>query len=111
LARRAADIMPAINAAHPYREGNGKTQRALLRQPAHAAEQVMPIKGTDNKQESTQADTEFAQSLTEKLNGAVRKDPDWYTRHPRETPRVRVNPRHDCHPHRYHRLSAPPPHP
>ncbi len=30
FAERAADIMIAINAAHPFREGNGRTQRAFV---------------------------------------------------------------------------------
>lgn len=34
---RAADLLGEINALHPFREGNGRAQRAFLAQLAHAA--------------------------------------------------------------------------
>jgi cell filamentation protein len=37
FAERAADVMIALNAAHPFREGNGRTQRAFMRQLAKEA--------------------------------------------------------------------------
>ncbi|MEA2909616.1 MAG: cell filamentation protein [Bradyrhizobium sp.] len=37
FAKRAADIMAAINRVHPFREGNGRAQRVFLEQLAHAA--------------------------------------------------------------------------
>lgn len=37
FAARAADIMAAINAVHPFREGNGRTQRAFVRELAKQA--------------------------------------------------------------------------
>jgi cell filamentation protein len=36
FAVRAADVMAAINAAHPFREGNGRTQRTFMRELAAA---------------------------------------------------------------------------
>lgn len=37
FAREAADLLGDLNAAHPFREGNGRTQREFLRQLAVAA--------------------------------------------------------------------------
>jgi cell filamentation protein len=37
FAERAADIMAGLNAIHPFREGNGRTQRVFIEQLAHAA--------------------------------------------------------------------------
>jgi cell filamentation protein len=37
FATRAADIMAAINAVHPFREGNGRTQRTFMRELAKNA--------------------------------------------------------------------------
>ena len=37
FAERAADVMAELNAAHPFREGNGRTQRVFMEQLAHAA--------------------------------------------------------------------------
>ena len=37
FAERAADIMLAINGAHPFREGNGRAQRAFIRELAKQA--------------------------------------------------------------------------
>jgi cell filamentation protein len=37
FAVRAADIMAAINAVHPFREGNGRTQRIFMRELAKKA--------------------------------------------------------------------------
>jgi cell filamentation protein len=37
FAERAADIMLAINGAHPFREDNGRAQRAFIRELARAA--------------------------------------------------------------------------
>jgi cell filamentation protein len=37
FAERAADTMAAINTIHPFREGNGRTQRVFMEQLAHAA--------------------------------------------------------------------------
>jgi cell filamentation protein len=37
FAKRAADIMAAINTVHPFREGNGRAQRVFLEQLARAA--------------------------------------------------------------------------
>ena len=37
FAARAADIMVAINGAHPFREGNGRTQRVFVRELAKEA--------------------------------------------------------------------------
>ena len=37
FAERAADIMVEINGAHPFREGNGRTQRAFMRALAREA--------------------------------------------------------------------------
>ncbi len=37
FATRAADIMVGINGAHPFREGNGRTQRVFLRELAKQA--------------------------------------------------------------------------
>lgn len=38
FAARATDIMLAINGAHPFREGNGRTQRAFVRELANQAD-------------------------------------------------------------------------
>ena len=35
FARRAADILGTLNAVHPFREGNGRTQREFVRELAH----------------------------------------------------------------------------
>jgi cell filamentation protein len=37
FARRAADMMAQINAIHPFREGNGRTQRVFMRELASQA--------------------------------------------------------------------------
>jgi cell filamentation protein len=37
FAERAADILIALNAAHAFREGNGRTQRAFISELAHEA--------------------------------------------------------------------------
>jgi cell filamentation protein len=37
FAERAADVMIELNAIHPFREGNGRTQRVFMEQLAHAA--------------------------------------------------------------------------
>ena len=37
FAQRAAYYLGELNALHPFREGNGRTQRAFLSQLAHAA--------------------------------------------------------------------------
>ena len=37
FAARAADVMIAINGAHPFREGNGRTQRVFMRELAKEA--------------------------------------------------------------------------
>lgn len=37
FAKQAADIMAEINTVHPFREGNGRTQRVFMEQLAHAA--------------------------------------------------------------------------
>jgi cell filamentation protein len=37
FAEKAADVMSALNAAHPFREGNGRTQRVFVEQLAHGA--------------------------------------------------------------------------
>jgi cell filamentation protein len=37
FAERAADLLAELNAVHPFREGNGRTQRAFVEQLAHAA--------------------------------------------------------------------------
>jgi cell filamentation protein len=37
FAERAADVLAELNAAHPFREGNGRTQRVFLEQLAHTA--------------------------------------------------------------------------
>jgi cell filamentation protein len=37
FAERAADLMAELNAVHPFREGNGRTQRVFMEQLAHAA--------------------------------------------------------------------------
>ena len=37
FAERAADLLAELNAVHPFREGNGRTQRAFVEQPAQAA--------------------------------------------------------------------------
>jgi fido (protein-threonine AMPylation protein) len=37
FAEHAADIMAELNAIHPFREGNGRTQRVFMEQLAHAA--------------------------------------------------------------------------
>jgi cell filamentation protein len=37
FAERAADIMAELNSVHPFREGNGRTQRVFVEQLAHAA--------------------------------------------------------------------------
>jgi fido (protein-threonine AMPylation protein) len=37
FAERAADVMIALNDAHPFREGNGRTQRAFMRELAKEA--------------------------------------------------------------------------
>jgi len=39
FAKRAADLMAELNAAHPFREGNGRTQRTFLREIAKQASQ------------------------------------------------------------------------
>jgi fido (protein-threonine AMPylation protein) len=44
--------MLAVNAALPFRAGNGRSQRALLRKPARAATQARQIKRAENQQES-----------------------------------------------------------
>jgi cell filamentation protein len=38
FAERAADIMVEINGAHPFREGNGRTQRVFMRELAREAD-------------------------------------------------------------------------
>lgn len=37
FAEQAADVMAKINTVHPFREGNGRTQRVFMEQLAHAA--------------------------------------------------------------------------
>ena len=37
FAERAADVMAEINTVHPFREGNGRTQRVFMEQLAHDA--------------------------------------------------------------------------
>jgi cell filamentation protein len=37
FAKQAGDIMAEINTVHPFREGNGRTQRVFMEQLAHAA--------------------------------------------------------------------------
>ena len=37
FAARAADVMANLNTVHPFREGNGRTQRVFVEQLAHAA--------------------------------------------------------------------------
>jgi cell filamentation protein len=37
FAKQAADIMAEINTVHPFREGNGRTQRVFMEQLAHTA--------------------------------------------------------------------------
>jgi len=37
FAERAADVMVELNVAHPFREGNGRTQRAFMRELAKQA--------------------------------------------------------------------------
>jgi cell filamentation protein len=37
FAERAADVMAELNAVHPFREGNGRTQRVFMEQLAHSA--------------------------------------------------------------------------
>jgi cell filamentation protein len=37
FAERAADLMAELNAVHPFREGNGRTQRVFVEHLAHAA--------------------------------------------------------------------------
>jgi len=37
FASRAADVMVDLNAVHPFREGNGRTQRVFIEELAHAA--------------------------------------------------------------------------
>ena len=37
FANRAADVMVDINAVHPFREGNGRTQRVFVEALAHEA--------------------------------------------------------------------------
>ncbi len=41
FAERAADLMIELNAVHPFREGNGRTQRTFLRQLAKGAEHTL----------------------------------------------------------------------
>jgi len=37
FAKQAADIMVELNTIHPFREGNGRTQRVFMEQQAKAA--------------------------------------------------------------------------
>jgi cell filamentation protein len=55
FAERAADIMSGLNTIHPFREGNGRTQRAFMSELARQADQHSRlhrgVPGTDGSSE------------------------------------------------------------
>jgi fido (protein-threonine AMPylation protein) len=79
FAHEAAKLVTEINAAHPFIDGNGRTQRTWLRQVAHQAGHSLVLQSADKERWNAASRTGFERSdiapMADLLAGRLRENP------------------------------------
>lgn len=64
IARKLAEILDNVNFLHPFREGNGRTQREFIRILAHQKGYILDLNPLDNH-------TVYERYMTDTINGDI----------------------------------------